>query len=137
MSFLNDIFLEIETEFEGQTKKDHLSAYFTLLNYLAIDDTGSGLHALDIKERFTQQQEFERVVQKLLKHSVLEKSYNGSYNLTIKAKKSINTIFNELISMMYSQNNVATTTDPVLKYLYSYQTKKFDHLKSFYPNMIE
>jgi len=137
MSFLNDIFLEIETEFEGQTKKDHLSAYYTILNYLAMDDTGSGLQALAIQERFNQQQEFERVVQKLLKHSVLEKSQNGSYNLNFKAKKSINSIFNELIAMMYNQNKVATTTDPVLKQLYSYQAKKFDSLKSFYPNMIE
>ena len=94
MSFLTEIYSEIESEFEGIQKKNHLSSFYTLINYLELIDDGTGLSEQELKKRFYQKKEYTNIVQKLINHSVLEKTHEGKYRLNNEAKKLISPIFN-------------------------------------------
>ena len=137
MSFLTDIHLEIETEFEGKSKKDHLDAFYTLINYLDLVDNDLGIQRLDIRDKFRDQKEYRCIIQKLVSHKVLEKSQNDKFRLNNEAKKKFSLLFNELSSITFKREKTITLEDPVLKNLYNFQTMKFNNLKTFFPLMIE
>ena len=125
MSFLNDIYHELETEFEGSSRVDHLSAFYTLLNYIELVATGSGLTEQDLQERFYQRAEYSHIVQKLIKHSVLERTSDGKYVLNNDAKSIISPMFEDLMSMVYKPEKKIKTKDPTLKLLYNCRSQIF------------
>ena len=125
MSFLNDIYRELETEYEGSSRIDHLSAFYTLLNYIELIDNGSGLTEQDLQERFYQRTEYTHIVQKLIKHSVLEKSSNGNYILNKEAKTIISPMFEDLMSMVYKPEKKINSKDPGLNLLYNCRSQIF------------
>ena len=119
MSFLTEIYSEIESEFEGTQKRNHLSSFYTLINYLELIDNGTGLSEQDLKEKFFQKKEYSNIVQKLINHSVLERTQEGKYRLNDEAKKIISPIFEDLMSLAYKSDKNITSNDPSLKLLYS------------------
>lgn len=125
MSFITDIYSEIETEFEGNSKKNHLSAFYTLINYIELIDNGSGLSEGELNKLFSQRKEYFHIIQKLIRHSVLEKSQEGLYKLNENAKEIISPIFDDLMSLAYKPNKKIKTNDATLKLLYNWRSQIF------------
>ncbi len=125
MSFLTDIYSEIETEYEGESKKNHFSALYTVINYLELVDNGSGLSEEDLANRFSRRKEFSHIIQKLIKHTVLEKSIEGNYVLNKNAKEIISPIFDDLMSIAYKSDKKIEASDPTLLLLYNFRSQIF------------
>ena len=125
MSFITDIYSELESEFEGQTQKDHLSAFYTLINYLELTDTESGLSEEDLQEKFFTRNEYKTVVTKLIDHDILQKSNEGKYHLNQEAKKLMTPIFEDLMALIYKPEKKVETKDPALNLLYNCRSQIF------------
>lgn len=129
MSFLNEIYSEIEKEFteieNGQALVAHMSAFYTLINYLELTDNGSGLQENDIRNRFYQRKEYKTIIEKLINHKVLVKSEDGLYFLNKQAKELISPIFNNLMAIPEKKLNNVPKHDPSLNLLYNYNSKFF------------
>lgn len=93
MSLLSSIHAEIETEFDYRLQKPYLSAINTIMNYLELVDDGNGFSEKFLKDRFTHRSEFRFILQKLISHSVLQKTTEGTYYLNQEAKKINSPIF--------------------------------------------
>lgn len=126
MSFLNEIYSEIETEFtEGQSQVSHMSAFYTLINYLELIDNGTGISEKDLRNRFYTRSEYKTIVEKLISHSVLEKSNDGTFFLNKDAKKLISPIFDNLMEIPKKKMSNVPKNDPGLNLLYNYRSKLF------------
>lgn len=125
MSFITDIYKELQVEFEGDSKKNHVSAFYTLINYIELIDDGLGLSEQELQDRFFKREEYSNIVQKLIKHSVLEKSQEGNYTLNSDAKKLITPIFEDLMSLAQKPDEKVESFDPALKLLYKSQNQVF------------
>ena len=125
MSFLTDIYSELDSEYEGTMKKEHMAAFYTILNYLELTDNGIGLTEEELKERFSKKTEFQIIIQKLKNHTVLERSSNGKYTLNREAKTFITPIFDNLMSMVYKEDKKITTKDPALNLMYNCRSQIF------------
>lgn len=125
MSFITDIYKELQAEFEGDSKKNHVSAFYTLINYFELIDSGSGLSEQELQERFFKREDYSNIVQKLIKHSVLEKSLEGNYTLNSEAKKIITPIFDDLMSLAQEPDKKIKSFDPALKLLYKSRFQTF------------
>ena len=123
MSFLKDIYSEIETEFtNGQEQVAHMSAFYTIINYLELIDNGNGLGENDLRTRFYQRSEYKTIIQKLISHQALVKNSDGNYKLNKDAKDLISPIFDNL---MNSPIQHVPKNDPGLNLLYNYRSKLF------------
>ena len=126
MSFLTEIYTEIETEFDGDVKRSHKAALYTLMNYIEASDSGSGINQKELEDRFFHQKEYVTIVQKLLSHSVVEKSNeNGTYKLNPEARQFISPLFADLMSIVYKPEKKVNSSDPSLNLLYNCRSQLF------------
>lgn len=124
MSFLNDIYTEIETEYKGEDKRSHKVAFYTLMNFIEATDHGSGIKQEELKERFFHQKSFQTVFNKLVEHQVIEKS-NDVYKLKTDVKQYISPLFENLTSLVYKQDKKVVSSDPALNLLYNCRSEMF------------
>ena len=126
MSFLHDIYSEIESEFiDGQEQISHMSAFYTLINYLELIDNGNGLSEKDLKNRFYQRSEYKTIIQKFITHNVLIQSNEGNFTLNKQAKQLISPIFDNLMALPTKKLTDVPKNDPGLNLLYNYRSKLF------------
>ena len=126
MSFLKEIYSEIETEFtNGQEQVAHMSAFYTLINYLELIDNGVGLKENDLRTRFYQRGEYKTIIQKLIAHQVLIKTKDDIYILNDHAKELISPIFDNLMNSPIKKLDTVPKNDPGLNLLYNYRSKLF------------
>ena len=126
MNFLQTIYSEIETEFNGEAKRSHKAALYTLMNFIEASDHGAGIKQEELENRFFHQKEYTTVFEKLLKNSVIEKSSeNGSYKLNTEAKEFISPLFDSLMSVVYKQEKKNVSSDPALNLLYNCRSEMF------------
>lgn len=129
MSFLNEIYSEIENEFteieNGQALIAHMSAFYTLINYLELTDNGSGLNGKDLENRFYQRKEYKTIIEKLISHKVLVQAEDGIFFLNRQAKEVITPIFDNLMALPKKKLVNVPKDDPGLNLLYKYRSELF------------
>ena len=124
MSFLNDIYTEIETEFNGDVKRSHKAAFYTLMNFIEASDRGSGIKQEELKQRFFHQKAFSTVFEKLINHSVIEQS-GDVYKMNTSARELISPEFENLMSILYKPEAKKVSSDPSLNFLYNCRSEMF------------
>ena len=126
MSFLNEIYSEIEQEYsDGEAQVAHMSAFYALINYFELIDNGSGLLENELINRFYNRNEYKTIIQKLISHNVLVKSNDGVFILNKQAKEIITPIFDNLMSFQKKKDNLKPGTDPSLHLVYNYKSRLF------------
>ena len=118
MSFLSDIHFEIESNHDLKQQKEFRVAYLTIISFLKFVDNGSNFTEKYLKDRFSHRNNFRIVLEKLISHSILKKSDDGTYILDMESKNLISPVFdNSMFIANLSENK--NTTNNAKNFLYN------------------